>query len=201
MTTMDEQATLAAAVAATSVSPAEPASPPRLVLDGVSKRWGKNDPPLLHGLDLELPPGTLALIAGRNGAGKTTLLRIVANIIAADRGTIWLDGSSPASNRREYQRRVGFLSAGSTGVYARVSVAQHLDFWHVSRSCRQQSGAGESAPRSRGSTSKRSPPGGPTGSPWASVSVSGWRWPSCMGRRSSSSTSHGTALTTRGSRS
>ena len=39
---MDEQATLAAAVAATSVSPAEPARPPRLVLDGVSKRWGRN---------------------------------------------------------------------------------------------------------------------------------------------------------------
>jgi ABC-2 type transport system ATP-binding protein len=129
MTTMDEQATLAAAAGATSISPVGPASPPRLVLDGVSKRWGRNDPPLLHELDLELPPGTLALIAGRNGVGKTTLLRIVANIIAADRGTIRLDGSSPASNRREYQRRIGFLSAGSTGVYARVSVAQHLDFW------------------------------------------------------------------------
>jgi ABC-2 type transport system ATP-binding protein len=61
--------------------------------------------------------------------GKTTLLRIVAGIIAPDRGSIWLDGTSPAHNRREYQGRIGFLSAGSTGVYARVSVAQHFDFW------------------------------------------------------------------------
>jgi ABC-2 type transport system ATP-binding protein len=76
-----------------------------------------------------LPPGTLALVAGRNGAGKTTLLRIVAGVIAADAGAIRLDGASPADNRREYQRRIGFLSAGSTGVYARVSVVQHLDFW------------------------------------------------------------------------
>ena len=29
----------------------------------------------------------------------------------------------------EYQRRVGFLSAGSTGLYARLTVAGHLDLW------------------------------------------------------------------------
>jgi ABC-2 type transport system ATP-binding protein len=106
-----------------------PAGRPLLVLDSVWKQWRRTEPPLLEGLDLELPEGTLALIVGRNGVGKTTLLRIVAGIIAADRGTVSLAGSSPMSNRREYQRRVGFLSARSTGVYARVSVAQHLDYW------------------------------------------------------------------------
>lgn len=99
------------------------------MLDGVRKQWRRTDPPLLEGVDLELPAGTLALIVGPNAVGKTTLLRIVAGIIAADRGSLSFDGLSPTNNRREYQRRVGFLSAGSTGVYARVSVAQHLDYW------------------------------------------------------------------------
>ena len=175
----------AAAVAATSVSPAEPASPPRLVLDGVSKQWRRNDPPLLQGLDLELPPGTLALIAGRNGAGKTTLLRIVAEHHRRRPGA--RSGSTarrPASNRREYQRRVGFLSAGSTGVYARVSVAQHLDYWArlalvpaAERSTRV--GAALDTVRARRDRRQADRPAfhGPA------CSVSGWRSPSCTGRR------------------
>ena len=128
-TTVDEHTTPSAARAASSVSPAPPAGRALLVLDGVSKQWRKQDPPLLEELDLELPSGTLALIVGRNGVGKTTLLRIIAGIITADRGAVWLDGLSPTSNRREYLRRVGLVSAGSTGLYARVSVAQHLDYW------------------------------------------------------------------------
>ena len=66
---------------------------------------------------------------GRNGAGKTTLLRIVAGIIAADDGLVELDGLSPRRDRRRYQAKVGFLSAGSTGLYARLTVAQHLGYW------------------------------------------------------------------------
>ncbi len=111
-----------------TASRTETACPPRLVLEGVSKQWRQQDP-LLEGIDLALPPGTVALVVGRNGAGKTTLLRIVAGLIAADRGVVRLNGLSARKDRREYQRRVGFLAAGSTGLYARLTVAQHLEYW------------------------------------------------------------------------
>ncbi len=101
----------------------------RLELQGIAKRWRKADPPLFAGLDLELAPGTLAVVEGRNGVGKTTLLRIVAGMIAPDEGTVRLEGLSPSRNRREYQRKIGFLSAGSTGLYGRLTVLQHLDYW------------------------------------------------------------------------
>lgn len=110
-------------------SAVETATRPRLVLDGVSKRWRGTDAPLFHDVHLELPQGTLALVMGRNGAGKTTLLRIVAGIIAADDGHVELDGLTSRRDRRRYQAKVGFLSAGSTGLYARLTVAQHLGYW------------------------------------------------------------------------
>ncbi len=40
-----------------------------------------------------------------------------------------IDGISSAQSWREYHRRIGFLSAGDRGLYARVSVRGHLDYW------------------------------------------------------------------------
>lgn len=101
----------------------------RLRLEGVQKRWRARDVPLLASVDLELEPGAVAVVTGRNGVGKTTLLRIVAGLIHADAGEVRLDGLTSRANRREYQRRIGFLSAGSLGLYARLTVRQHVHFW------------------------------------------------------------------------
>lgn len=109
---------------------ATPATEPsQLVLRGITKRWNAGEPPVLDGVDLDLPPGTLAVVAGRNGVGKTTLLRIVGGLIRPDTGTVRLGDASPDRERRAYVRRVGFLSAGSTGLYARLTVHQHLTYW------------------------------------------------------------------------
>ena len=98
-----------------------------LCLHDVAKRWGEVS--ILEGLDLEVAPGTSAWVGGHNGAGKTTLLRIVAGLLQADSGTVTFDGLSPSADRRRYQSRIGFLSAGDRGIYARLSVRQNLDLW------------------------------------------------------------------------
>jgi ABC-2 type transport system ATP-binding protein len=100
-----------------------------LELRGVTKRWRRNRPPVLDGVDLALEPGTAVRISGRNGAGKTTLLRIAAGLIGADRGEVSVAGLRPDRDRREYQRHIGLLSAGSSGLYARLSVRRHLELW------------------------------------------------------------------------
>ena len=102
-------------------------APERFELRGVSKSW--NGRPVLNTVDLVLEPGILVALVGANGAGKTTLLRIAAGLIAPDRGTVKVDGFDVSTNRREYQRRLGFLSAGQTGLYARLSVRNHLEYW------------------------------------------------------------------------
>jgi ABC-2 type transport system ATP-binding protein len=98
----------------------------RLQVRGVSKYW-RRDAPTLHEVDLTLPAGRLVALAGQNGAGKTTLLRILAGLIGADAGSVALDGLSPDRDRRAFQQRLGFVSAGQTGLYARLTVDFHLD--------------------------------------------------------------------------
>jgi ABC-2 type transport system ATP-binding protein len=109
-----------------------PPEPPALHAHGVAKRWGRRGPLLLDGIDLTLEGATACRLTGRNGTGKTTLVRIAAGLIAPDAGGVRIRGLAATGARREYQRRVGFLSAGG-GLYARLSVRRHLDMW--SRLC------------------------------------------------------------------
>jgi ABC-type multidrug transport system ATPase subunit len=96
---------------------------------GVSKTWSGAENPILDSIDLTLAPGRRVSLVGSNGAGKTTLLRIIAGLISPDRGTVTLDGLTATSQRREFHRRIGFLPAGQTGLYARFSVRHHLEYW------------------------------------------------------------------------
>ncbi len=57
------------------------------------------------------------------------MLRVAIGLVGPERGTVTLDGLDPARDRRAYQRRLGFLAAGDRGVYARLTVAQHLRLW------------------------------------------------------------------------
>ena len=111
---------------ATSVPASE--GEPVLVLEQITKQWNRRRAPVLDRVDLTLEPGRVVALWGENGAGKTTLLRIAAGLIGADSGTVRLDGLSPTKERREYYRRLGFLSANSQGLYARLTVDFHLDF-------------------------------------------------------------------------
>jgi ABC-2 type transport system ATP-binding protein len=101
--------------------------PPGLVVEGVGKHWGSTT--ILDGIDLSLAPGTVTWISGGNGAGKTTLLRIAAGLIIPDQGTVSIDGVRADTDRRIYQSRIGFLAAGNSGLYARLSVRRNLEFW------------------------------------------------------------------------
>lgn len=110
----------------------EPAAESPLVeLVGVWRSWGKGKArrEILRDLDLELLAGTATCVTGRNGVGKTTLLRIISGILAPDSGIVLVDGMRPTDNWREYHRRIGFLSAGDRGLYARVTVRRHLEHW------------------------------------------------------------------------
>ena len=98
-----------------------------LELCDISKRWRGKPRPVLDNLGLTVANGTAILLTGRNGEGKTTLLRLAAGVITPDRGTVTVRGISPERSRREFNRRIAFLSAGGSGLYARLSVRRHLD--------------------------------------------------------------------------
>jgi len=62
------------------------------LLDVVGLRAGYGDVPVLRGIDLSIPAGSITALIGANGAGKTTLLRAISGIIPTDTGTIRYDG-------------------------------------------------------------------------------------------------------------
>jgi len=101
--------------------------PPALIVEGVAKQLGRRT--ILDGIELALAPGATAWISGGNGAGKTTFMRLIAGLIVADRGTISFDGLRCCADRTAYQANIGFLAAGDSGLYARLSVRQNLEFW------------------------------------------------------------------------
>lgn len=100
-----------------------------LIVRDVVKHWKGAPAPVLDGVDLGVAPGTTVAVHGRNGAGKTTLLRIAAGLIAPDSGSVEVEGLSPERERRAFQRRIGFVSAGNGALYARLTVEHHLSLW------------------------------------------------------------------------
>lgn len=108
-------------------SPADPAAP-ALAMSGVTKRWPRQSEPVIDQVDVELEHGCVAWLGGANGAGKTTLMRIVAGLVSPDDGSVRVEGLHPERDRSAYQRRLTLLPAASVGLYARLTVAQHLDY-------------------------------------------------------------------------
>lgn len=89
------------------------------------KQW-PNGAQVLDGVSLALPAGHLCVVEGANGAGKSTLLRIIAGSLDADTGEVRVNGSTPA-DRTAYQREIGLVAAGSSGLYARLDTVGHLE--------------------------------------------------------------------------
>jgi energy-coupling factor transport system ATP-binding protein len=58
--------------------------------------------PVLQDLNLRLPVGEPALVAGRSGSGKTTLLEVISGLAEPDRGRILWQGSAVSGRQRRW---------------------------------------------------------------------------------------------------
>jgi ABC-2 type transport system ATP-binding protein len=89
---------------------------PAVEVVGVVKSFGTVR--ALRGVDLTVPPGTLAALLGPNGAGKTTLVRILATLLRPDAGRARVLGLDVTA--RPYAVRA---LIGLTGQYAGLDEA------------------------------------------------------------------------------
>jgi iron(III) transport system ATP-binding protein len=62
----------------------------QLTVEGLWKGYGQN--PVLKGVELDVPAGSLTAVLGLSGCGKTTLLRVIAGFERAERGRVLLAG-------------------------------------------------------------------------------------------------------------
>ncbi|MGH3329698.1 MAG: ABC transporter ATP-binding protein [Nocardioidaceae bacterium] len=72
---------------------------------GIAKSYG--DQPVLRGIDLTVPTGTVYALLGPNGAGKTTMVRILSTLIAADRGEARVAGFDLKAQPDGVRRSIG----------------------------------------------------------------------------------------------
>ena len=68
------------------------------------------DEPVIHGLELEIPPGGCIALVGESGGGKSTTAKLVARFYDPDEGAIRVDGVDLRDVRlRSYRRQLGVV--------------------------------------------------------------------------------------------
>src|ERR1044071_8098069 len=95
-------------------------------VQSATKSFGRTT--ALDSVDLDAAQGVTGLL-GPNGAGKTTLLRIIATVLAPDRGTVTLLGRDPArpDNRTRIRERLGYLPQDA-GFHRGFTVFEFIDY-------------------------------------------------------------------------
>jgi ABC-type branched-subunit amino acid transport system ATPase component/branched-subunit amino acid ABC-type transport system permease component len=97
---------------------------PPLRLARVSAAYGQLG--VLDGVDLVLEPGTITALVGANGAGKTSLCKVVAGLLAATEGRVFLGGADVTATPPH--RRAGrlLLAPEARGIFPSLSVDDNL---------------------------------------------------------------------------
>lgn len=80
---------------------------------------------LFHGLGFDIPPG-VSLVTGEDGSGKTTLLRLLAGELAAEVGTLSVQGVRPDEARERHRQQVFWIDP-QTPAHDALSAAAFLD--------------------------------------------------------------------------
>jgi putative spermidine/putrescine transport system ATP-binding protein len=91
---------------------------------GAFKAFG--DSAVLKGVDLAVGQGEFVSLLGPSGCGKTTLLRMIAGLLAADRGNIRLAGSDITA-LPPHRRDVGVVFQ-SYALFPHLTVAENVAF-------------------------------------------------------------------------
>jgi rhamnose transport system ATP-binding protein len=91
----------------------------------VSKSYDGVD--ALKGVTFELRAGEVHALIGENGAGKTTLIKIIAGAVAADRGTLKLDGKAIIPNSPRRAKAFGITAIyQEPALFPELSVSENI---------------------------------------------------------------------------
>ncbi len=99
-----------------------------LIVDDVHKSFGTN--PVLRGVSVEVPAGSVCALLGPSGSGKTTLLRAIAGLESIDRGSIRTGDrllTGPGTSVAPEQRRVGMVFQ-DWALFPQMTVAENVAF-------------------------------------------------------------------------
>jgi iron(III) transport system ATP-binding protein len=101
--------------------------------------------PVLNGIELHVPEGSLTAILGPSGSGKTTLLRVIAGFERSDRGTVILGGRTVEDAHHALppeQRGIGYVPQEGA-LFPHLTVDRNVAFGVPRARRRRGTGTGE----------------------------------------------------------
>ncbi len=115
-------------VAATGDAPSTTTLPPSVTLRGLRAAYGRIE--VLHGVDLEVPAGSVFALLGPNGSGKSTLLRVVSGIMRSTAGEVLIGGVPTGRTSTEKLVRQGVCAVPEgRGIFPNLTVRENLRIW------------------------------------------------------------------------
>lgn len=100
-----------------------------IVLQNLVKRFGTHT--VVDHVSLEIHDGELMVLLGPSGSGKSTILRIIAGLIPADQGRVWLHGRE-VTNLSPQERNTGFVFQNYS-LFRHMTIADNIEFGLAAR--------------------------------------------------------------------
>jgi sodium transport system ATP-binding protein len=95
-------------------------------VDGLTKVLG--DSRVLDELSFVAPTGQITGLLGPNGAGKSTTMRVLSTLLRPSEGTARIAGIDVVDDPEGVRRMIGLVTE-EPGLYDRLTVREHLDFF------------------------------------------------------------------------
>lgn len=90
------------------------------------KRYGKFT--AVDQLSLSIQDGSIFGFVGPNGAGKTTTMKIMAGLLKATGGNVFINGTDVVADAKLLKERIGYMP-DFFGVYDDLKVWEYMDFY------------------------------------------------------------------------
>jgi phospholipid/cholesterol/gamma-HCH transport system ATP-binding protein len=111
------------------MSQAAPATPPKILMQGVQKAFGAKQ--VLRGVDLTVQEGESLVIIGGSGTGKSVTIKCVLGLIKPDAGRIEVNGENMIGRsgkaRERLMHQFGMLFQGGA-LFDSLNVWQNISF-------------------------------------------------------------------------
>jgi len=102
--------------------------PPGVSVRGVRASYGRIE--VLHGVDLEVPAGSIFALLGPNGAGKSTLLKVLSGRMRSTAGDVLVGGTPTGRTPAEKLVRQGVCAVPEgRGIFPNLTVRENLRIW------------------------------------------------------------------------
>ncbi|MFD6400877.1 ABC transporter ATP-binding protein [Nocardia sp. NPDC060249] len=101
-------------------------APPPIAVQVANLTVKRGKRPVLHGLTLDIPRGSITGLLGPSGCGKTTLLRSIVGTQLVESGTVTVLGEPAGS--AGLRRRVGYVTQAPS-IYADISVRDNVSYY------------------------------------------------------------------------